>query len=234
MIGLLYGEGDFSKTMEISTRCGQDSDCNPASAGGILGTMFGYSNIPEYWKKPVYPVADMDFKYTAMSLNDVYSIGTKHALKVLELNGAKFEGETINIPFQEIIPVQLEIGFEGHYPKIRNRLGKNLDTNNQEISFSFDGIGFALTGGVHKVSENIATEEVLEFEMVIDGGKKELIKMPSNFALRRHEVAWKYQLAEGEHDVQLKLLHPNPNFKIRIDDLLVYSSTKITNAWKSE
>lgn len=49
LIGLLYGEGDFYKTLDISTRCGQDSDCNPASAGGILGTILGYSRIPDYW-----------------------------------------------------------------------------------------------------------------------------------------------------------------------------------------
>ena len=51
LIGLLYGEGDFFKTMDIATRCGQDSDCNPASAAGILGTILGYSQIPEYWMK---------------------------------------------------------------------------------------------------------------------------------------------------------------------------------------
>ena len=42
VIGLLYGNGDFFKTMDIATRCGQDSDCNPATAAGILGTMIGY------------------------------------------------------------------------------------------------------------------------------------------------------------------------------------------------
>ena len=40
--GLLFGGGDFEKTMEISTRCGQDSDCNPSSAAGVLGVMLGY------------------------------------------------------------------------------------------------------------------------------------------------------------------------------------------------
>jgi hypothetical protein len=35
LIGLLYGEGDFFKSMDISMRCGQDSDCNPSSVGGI-------------------------------------------------------------------------------------------------------------------------------------------------------------------------------------------------------
>lgn len=29
LIGLLYGEGDFSKTLDIATRCGQDSDWQP-------------------------------------------------------------------------------------------------------------------------------------------------------------------------------------------------------------
>ena len=38
---------DFGKTIEIATRAGQDSDCNPASAGGILGVMLGYNAIPE-------------------------------------------------------------------------------------------------------------------------------------------------------------------------------------------
>ena len=32
VLGLLYGEDDFDKTLDISTRAGQDSDCNPATA----------------------------------------------------------------------------------------------------------------------------------------------------------------------------------------------------------
>ena len=30
IMGLLYGKGDFGRTIDISTRCGQDSDCNPS------------------------------------------------------------------------------------------------------------------------------------------------------------------------------------------------------------
>ena len=51
VLGLLYGEGDFGKTVSIATRAGQDSDCNPSSAAGILGTMLGYAKIPAYWKQ---------------------------------------------------------------------------------------------------------------------------------------------------------------------------------------
>jgi hypothetical protein len=32
VIGLLYGDGIYEKTIDIATRCGQDSDCNPSNA----------------------------------------------------------------------------------------------------------------------------------------------------------------------------------------------------------
>ena len=44
--GLLFGHGDWKQTMEIATRCGQDSDCNPSSACGVLGSMIGFTRIP--------------------------------------------------------------------------------------------------------------------------------------------------------------------------------------------
>ena len=42
VMGLLYGDGDFTRTFEIATRCGDDADCNPATAGGILAAITGY------------------------------------------------------------------------------------------------------------------------------------------------------------------------------------------------
>ena len=86
---MLYGEGDFGKTVDISTRCGQDSDCNPASSGGILGTVLGYSNIPSYWKQGMEKVEDMDFKYTTISLKDAYEMSHRHAIEMIKRNGGK-------------------------------------------------------------------------------------------------------------------------------------------------
>lgn len=92
MIGLLYGNGDYTKTIEIATRCGQDADCNPSSAAGILGTMLGYSKIPAYWKQGLKEIEDMDFKYTSTSLNDVYETGLLQALANIERNGGNSRG----------------------------------------------------------------------------------------------------------------------------------------------
>lgn len=47
VMGLLYGAGDPDKTIAVATRCGQDSDCNPSSAGGILFTSLGLDRIPD-------------------------------------------------------------------------------------------------------------------------------------------------------------------------------------------
>ncbi len=41
LMGLLYGNGNLEDTIVISMRGGLDSDCNPSSAAGILGTMLG-------------------------------------------------------------------------------------------------------------------------------------------------------------------------------------------------
>jgi hypothetical protein len=60
-LGLLYGNGDFYETMAIATRGGQDSDCNPASAVGILGVVLGYSGIPDEFKSGIAAIADEKF-----------------------------------------------------------------------------------------------------------------------------------------------------------------------------
>jgi len=54
LIGLLYGEKDFSKTVGISVMCGLDTDCNGATAGSICGAMLGAEKIPSNWSWPLH------------------------------------------------------------------------------------------------------------------------------------------------------------------------------------
>ena len=53
VMGLLYGRGDLDSTVIISTRCGQDSDCNPSNAAGVLSTMMGCSRLPDRFKSAI-------------------------------------------------------------------------------------------------------------------------------------------------------------------------------------
>ncbi len=51
VLGLLYGEGDFKKSMLYANNCGDDTDCTAATVGSIMGIVYGASNIPEDWKE---------------------------------------------------------------------------------------------------------------------------------------------------------------------------------------
>jgi ADP-ribosylglycohydrolase len=53
MIGWLYGEGDFGKSISIAVNCGDDTDCTGATLGSIFGIVYGTTIIPERWRAPI-------------------------------------------------------------------------------------------------------------------------------------------------------------------------------------
>lgn len=223
VLGLLYGAGDFTQTMEISTRAGQDSDCNPSNAGGILGTMMGYENIPTYWKMGLAEAENIDFEYTDMSLNKVYDTSYKHALMMIEKNGGEVSDQEILISVQQPEAVRYEKSFEGHHPVEKKQIGgKLLD----EHSFTFEGIGVALGGGAYK---NVGIEEDYTFDLTlfIDGVEAERFKMPTESLIRRHDIFWKYQLPNGEHTVKIVVNNPKEGYYIQMGDAIIYSDKKV-------
>ena len=45
LLALLYGEGDFYKTLQLAMALGYDADCNAATAGAVLGTRLGFQHL---------------------------------------------------------------------------------------------------------------------------------------------------------------------------------------------
>ena len=68
VLGMLYGEGDFDRTVDISTRAGQDSDCNPSTAAGVLGAMMGFDALPQHVKEAIAPYMDVKFSHTVYTI----------------------------------------------------------------------------------------------------------------------------------------------------------------------
>ncbi len=47
--GLLYGEGDFEKTVTLAVYPCFDTDCNGATVGSVVGMLRGARALPEKW-----------------------------------------------------------------------------------------------------------------------------------------------------------------------------------------
>ena len=50
---LLYGHGDYGKSVCMAVETGFDTDCNGATVGSVLGVANGARSIPDYWTKPI-------------------------------------------------------------------------------------------------------------------------------------------------------------------------------------
>lgn len=251
-VGLLYGEGDFTKTLDIAARCGQDADCNPGTAGGVLGVMKGYSGIPAFWLNPLKEVENLDFEGTTMSLAKSWQMSFDQALKLIAANGGKIDAENVTIPLERPAVLPLEQNFVGMYPLCRERIDAFFD---KEFDFSFDGNGFVIWGNIcslkhinkdyiarvstrHIGSEVFGLAEpddkyVAKIQLWIDGQLDSSYGMPMKNTDRRVEPAWKYCLPEGHHDVRLVWTNPNKNYTIRINDIMFYSDHPNTNQFYS-
>ena len=53
IIGLLYGEGDFDRSVCLAVNCGDDTDCTGATVGALFGILRGRSGIPSRWLEPI-------------------------------------------------------------------------------------------------------------------------------------------------------------------------------------
>lgn len=107
-IGLLYGRGDFEQTMILATRCGQDSDCNPSSACGVLGVVLGYERIPAKFSAGIGPIRNQKFKFTDYTFDSIVASTQRRALALIERNGGTVQGDLISVALQAPKPARLE------------------------------------------------------------------------------------------------------------------------------
>jgi hypothetical protein len=222
VMGLLYGNGDFTRTFEIAARCGDDADCNPASAGGILGAIVGYKGIPDFWKQGIDKVEEIPFMGTAISLSRAYELSYKHAEQTIVQGGGEIRDNDLVIKRQRASTVPLEVSFEGHYPVA------NIDPtiSKTQIAFEFDGIGFAVVSPPN-IQDYGEKNYVFETELYVDGKLAEKVALPTATNQRRFTPFWKYQLPKGHHKVIIKILNPVDYARPEVKYVIVYDDKPV-------
>ena len=103
-MGLLYGDGDFWKSMNISMRCGLDSDCNPSSVAGLLGTVLGMKGIPDKWAilrdVPIENKSIKDAYPESIKWDDILDATVEVGKWNILQHGGYIENGNIFIPYQ--------------------------------------------------------------------------------------------------------------------------------------
>ncbi|HOW39334.1 MAG TPA: ADP-ribosylglycohydrolase family protein [Bacteroidales bacterium] len=224
VMGLLYGEGDPMKTLEISTRCGQDSDCNPSNALAVLGVINGFSGLPKEMQDGVKALGDTLFIFTTYSFNTAVESTVKYAKELIVKDGGSVSDKEIRIKIQEPVAPQYENSFPNTvYDKRvsvfdkegftfrgkwkpweitgidQKKIKQSIVASNagDEMEFRFSGTGVSLVGNWYADGGKA--------DVYVDGQLHRSIDTYYNFARQQHtETIWHVMnLQPGEHVVKL-------------------------------
>jgi hypothetical protein len=226
VMGLLYGEGDPMKTLEISTRCGQDSDCNPSNALAVLGVIKGFSGLPQNMQDGVNAMADSTFIHTTYNFKTAVESTYRYALDLISKDGGEVKGKNIRIKIQEPSAPVLEVAFpdvvfdkhisifekdawkmKGNWQEFiqKQRRGNDegrkqaifSDKAGDEIELSFTGTGIAISGNWFRDGGKA--------DVYLDGKLHRSIDTYYYFARQQHtETMWhSLGLEPGDHTVRI-------------------------------
>ena len=224
VLGLLYGEGDPVKTLDITTRCGQDSDCNPSNAMAVLGVIKGFSGLPAEMQKGVSEIGDSLFINTTYSFNSAVESTNKYANKLILRDGGKISGNNILIKTQLPVPAAYEVSFpdlvfdktvsifdkagwtfKGNWKtfeitdKDKKAVKQSMysEKAGDELEIGFTGTGISIEGNWYKDGGKA--------DIYVDGKLHRTIDTYYNFANQQHTVSiWHIlNLEPGDHKVKI-------------------------------
>jgi len=258
--GLLYGDGDPAKTMEITARCGQDSDCNPSNAMALLGVIKGFSALPVEYRDAVKAMGDTIFVNTNYSFNKAVDKTFQYAQKLAAENGGESTDKELKIRVQAPQAFALEVSFpklvfdkrinvseksvskKGNWvnsakPKDPTKVEFTSQavysaSSNNELSFKFEGTGVSLVGNWFKDGGKA--------DVFVDGGFKRTIDCYFNFANQQHENMDLFHitnLPEGKHTIKVVVKgEKRPEAlaaNVYINEILVFkTANKISDNFK--
>ncbi|WNR45422.1 ADP-ribosylglycohydrolase family protein [Paenibacillus roseipurpureus] len=110
ILAMIYGQGDFNRTVEIATMCGWDTDCNAGNVGTVLGVAAGIAGIADKYRKPINDSIVMSGISGYLNILDIPTYA-----KELAILGYRLAGEPCPADLKESF-VEDEIYFDFELP----------------------------------------------------------------------------------------------------------------------
>ena len=225
VMGLLYGDGDPMKTLEITTRCGQDADCNPSTAMGVLGVIKGFSGLPKSMQEGVKAVRDSTFINTTYTYSSAVSNTYQYALNLIRQDGGTVTDKKIMVKKQLPVAPKLEVSFpnvvfekkatvldknegwsfKGNWQTLEVSGSNNQDTkqsmfsgkSGDEVDIEFTGTGISIEGNWYKDGGKA--------DVYVDGQYNRTIDTYYDYANQQHTTSiWHVMnLRKGMHRVRI-------------------------------
>jgi len=92
------------------------------------------------------------------------------------------------------------------------------------VTINFEGTGIVLKGGVYVTDRTKADSNyIAKAEVYIDNEMVETISLPLDYAVRKTEIFWRYQLPLKNHTLRIKWLNPDKSVDAAVYEALIYS-----------
>jgi hypothetical protein len=99
LLALLYGRGEFTRSLRIAIRAGQDADCNPNNVGSILGALHGLAGLPDRFTDGL--AHGRPFPGTGYTLGEALADSYDAAAGIAEVRGGSTTTTVWTIPDSE-------------------------------------------------------------------------------------------------------------------------------------
>ena len=177
ILGLVYGEGNFDKTICIAVNCGEDADCTAATAGALYGIMYGDGFFDKKWTDP----SGEEIKTISIDITDEYAVKvpttiselTERVIKLMPTFMRKdisFENDELEIiPQKNLYNETIDVRKRpGEYLEIKYIFFQLLDKQPHSIQYKFPLFNVDVhyeDGGV--ISPNGSKKITLNFSKVL-------------------------------------------------------------------
>jgi ADP-ribosylglycohydrolase len=158
ILALLYGNGDFSRTLNIGAMCGWDTDCNVGNIATIMGVRSGIEAIDyDKWRKPVN-----DFLACSSVVGSLNIMDIPYGASYICRQACLLSGDKVSEPWNTIIERHIDschFEYPGSTHAIRVRIGESESKHRETAIFNTNESAFSGERSLKIVAKQVVPGE---------------------------------------------------------------------------